>query len=172
MKYIVAIIAIVGGLLINHHVNAAVRSQETANPLIDFKGYQKDVKQVAKVRDQRLLNVKDFLKMSQDPNTIVLDARSTDRYMAKHLKGAKHLAYTDFTAENLAQVIPSKDARILIYCNNNFRDNSRDFATKGFSTALNISTMVALKGYGYENVYELGPALYENDKRLTFETSL
>ena len=172
MKKKLFIVAIVCGLLAAHHSYTRQASADTDNPLIDFNGFVAEVKRVSVIREARRVNVNRFLKMVKEPNTIILDARSADKYAMKHLKGARHLSYTDFTEKSLAQAIPSKDARILIYCNNNFRDNSEALGTKVAPAALNISTMVALSSYGYHNVYELGPALYENDRRLTFETSL
>lgn len=145
-------------------------SDELANPLINFSGFKKTVQKVADERDGHRVSLKEFLKMSKENGTIILDARSTDKYAMKHLKGAKHLAYTDFTDKALANVIPTKATRILIYCNNNFTNNSAEFATKYAPAALNISTYIALKSYGYQNVYELGPAFDERDRRLAFET--
>jgi len=172
MKNELIVFAIFCSVLIVHHSQANQPSGRIDNTLIDFDGYMMEVVRVAKVRESHRVGVQEFLQMTKEPTTIILDARSADKYAMKHLKGAKHLSYTDFTQGSLAQVIPSKDTRILIYCNNNFRDNSIVFTTKVAPAALNISTMVSLSSYGYHNVYELGPALYENDRRLTFETSL
>jgi hypothetical protein len=57
-------------------------------------------------------------------------------FKAKHIKGAIHLDFTDFTQENLEALIPDKNTRILIYCNNNFlfietpRIEDANFASK------------------------------------------
>jgi rhodanese-related sulfurtransferase len=138
----------------------------------DFKGL---VAEVEAHRAARLIDLNTFLKMSQEPGVIILDSRSTFRYERLHLKGAKHLSFTDFTQANLRQVIPSFDTKILIYCNNNFDGNQVDFAskialprprpgnaeasqmrdqTKPVMMALNIPTYINLYGYGYHNVYE------------------
>lgn len=69
------------------------------------------------------------------------------------------LPFTDFTAAALARVIPTKETRILIYCNNNFVGDESAFAEKAIRASLNLSTWVALHTYGYDNVYELGPRL-------------
>jgi hypothetical protein len=103
------------------------------------------------------------------------------------------LAFTDFTQDNLAQVIPSFDTKILIYCNNNFEGNQIDFASKvamprsssnpSASTqlasqekplmmALNIPTYVNLYGYGYRNVYELHELVKVSDPRIKFEGTI
>ena len=97
---------------------------------------------------------------------------------------------TDFTAENLAKVIPDRKTRILIYCNNNFDGDPVDFATKvaprfdpppetqilsnrkPIMLALNIPTYINLYGYGYRNVYELGELVAVSDPRIKFEGSI
>ena len=56
-------------------------------------------------------------------------------------------------------MLPDKGARILIYCNNNFRDAEGPFPSKMPTASLNLSTYIALYNYGYRNVYELGPLI-------------
>jgi hypothetical protein len=68
--------------------------------------------------------------MSKEPGVIILDSRSDFRFDRIHIKGTKHLAFTDFTQDNLAKVIPTFETKILIYCNNNFDGNQTDFASK------------------------------------------
>ena len=46
------------------------------------------------------------------------------------MKGAKHLNFSDFTQANLSKMIPTFETTVLIYCNNNFEGNQRDFASK------------------------------------------
>ena len=156
----------------------------------DFKGL---VAEVESHRAGRLVNFDTFLKMSQQPGTVVLDSRSKFRFDRIHVKGAKHLAFTDFTQDNLATVVPSFETTILIYCNNNFEGNPIDFASKiaaptrgGGSAAatqfaaqskplmmaLNIPTYVNLYGYGYRNVYELNELVDVRDPRVVFEGSI
>jgi phage shock protein E len=163
------LVLVVSFLSIGHTLASSLRQEKSENidnPLIDQKGFVEEVGRMSKVRENRRVGLGKFFLMALEPNTIILDARSTDKYNNKHFKGAKHLAYTDFTASALAKTIPSKDTRILIYCNNNFTNNSEDFATKFSPTSLNLSTFVALSSYGYRNIYELGPALDERDPRL------
>jgi hypothetical protein len=88
------------------------------------------VTEVEAHRASRLISLDTFLKMSQEPGVIVLDARSTSRFDRIHLKGAKHLSFTDFTQDALRKVIPSFGTKVLIYCNNNFDGNQVDFPTK------------------------------------------
>lgn len=156
----------------------------------DFKGL---VAEVEAHRARRLVNLDTFLKMSKEPGTIILDSRSTFRYERIHLRGARHLSFTDFTQANLKRVIPSFETRILIYCNNNFEGNQTDFASKvalpsqpvdnpvatqmasqarPVMMALNIPTYINLYGYGYRNVYELDELVDVKEPRIRFEGSI
>jgi hypothetical protein len=140
-----------------------------ANPNIDFDGYMKIAAEAQQHREKRRLTEEDFLKSSQEEGVIVLDARSKEKFDILHIKGAVNLSFPDIDIESLKKNLPNKDAKILIYCNNNFTDSGpassirirakAAFPTKAMAASLNISTYIALYGYGYKNVYELGPVL-------------
>ena len=160
----------------------------------DFKAL---VAEVEPLRQERLVDLDTFLKMSQEPGVVVLDTRSAFRFERIHLKGAKHLSFPDFTQDNLRKVIPSEETVVLIYCNNNFDGNEVDFASKvalplrplprdgqeapvspktqlkaqekPVMLALNVPTYITLYGYGYRNVYELGELVKVSDPRVSFE---
>ena len=108
--------------------------------------------------------------MSREPDTIVLDARSREKYDELHVTGAVSLSFSDIAVESLARTIPDKNTRILIYCNNNFANAAQPFPSKMPSASLNISTYIALYNYGYHNVYELGPLIELSKSKLPFET--
>jgi len=124
--------------------------------LVDYEGFSKLTKELQPLRETRLVTTDEFKNMALDANTIILDTRSKAAFDEVHIKGAVHLNFSDFTEEKLAKVIPSKDTRILIYCNNNFISDMAALLSKKVELALNIPTFVNLHGYGYENVYELG----------------
>ena len=126
-------------------------------------------KEAGDFRQKRMVDVKTFLKMSAEPNTIILDTRSERAYKKKHLKGAIHLNFSDFTVGKLKKVIPSKETRILIYCNNNIDNDPVNFAAKRVELALNIPTFINLYGYGYKNIYELSSLISADDDILKFE---
>ena len=107
--------------------------------------------------------------MSRDPETVILDARSSEKFALLHVAGAKNLSLPDITAEELARIIPSKSTRILIYCNNNFTNEPEAFPAKNLSASLNVYTMNVLFAYGYTNVYELGPLIDIHKSILPFE---
>ena len=160
---------------------------------VSFSDYKDLMAEVEPHRAARLVDLDTFLKMSRQDGTIILDSRSDFRFDRIHIKGARHLAFTDFTQENLAKMIPDPDTRILIYCNNNFDGNPTDFASKVFvprpgaggnvasqlaaqekprMLALNIPTYLNLYGYGYRNVYELDELVRVTDPRIAFGGSL
>ena len=129
------------------------------NPNIDMAGYLEVANEAAAYRETRRVSEDEFLRMSREPGTIVLDARSREKYDELHIRGAENLSFPDITAASLASLIPAKNTRVLIYCNNNFANNESAFATKAPTASLNLSTYIALYTYGYRNVYELEPLL-------------
>ena len=129
------------------------------NPAIDMAGYLRVSAQAAKHREHRRLSEEDFIRISRQPGTTILDARSREKFDQLHIKGAINLSFPDITVESLKRLFPDKNARILIYCNNNFRGAEAPFPTKMATASLNLSTYIALYNYGYTNVYELGPLL-------------
>lgn len=160
---------------------------------VSYEDFKELVAEVEPHRQSRVLSLDQFLEMSKRPDVIILDTRSDFRFERVHIKGAKHLSFTDFTQANLANVIPSPDTTVLIYCNNNFDGNQIDFASKSapprprgnggltsqiasqnkpVQLALNVPTYINLYGYGYQNVYELGELVKVSDPRIEFEGSI
>lgn len=146
-------------------------ADKIANPLIDYAQFQKIARNVAPLREARRLTEEQFATLAAEPGTVVLDARSADKYALRHLRGAVSLPFTDFTTESLAKAISEKTTRVLIYCNNNFVGAPRSLASKSPPASLNISTYIALATYGYTNIYELGPLLDVATTTLRFEGS-
>lgn len=142
---------------------------EPPNPRIDFETFKKLTEEVAEVREERRVSEDEFLRLAREPGTVILDARARDKYEGIHVKGAVHLNFADFSEENLRKLIPGKDTRVLIYCNNNFTGETRLLTEKRAPTALNISTFVSLYGYGYKNIYELAPLLDVKTTKIAFE---
>jgi hypothetical protein len=167
-----------------------------ANPAIDYPAFERGAGEVGRLREKRRISEEEFLRMAAEPGVIILDARSREKFEGLHIKGAVNLALPDITAEELARIIPNKDTRVLIYCNNNFDDLSAvarfedvkpEYGSKGFvvfrnsgdgarlfprkspSASLNIYTFNTLHSYGYTNVFELGPLLEIQNSKLPFE---
>jgi phage shock protein E len=168
MRYYVP--ALTFSLLLLTAVSAADEKQPmpipNPNPNIDMDGYLKVAAEAAKHRQTRRLSEDDFIKMSKEPGVIVLDARSKEMFELIHVEGAINLSFPNIDIESLKKMLPDKDARILIYCNNNFSGAKLLFPGKGATASLNLSTYIALYNYGYHNVYELGPLVDLKDSKL------
>jgi rhodanese-like protein len=138
------------------------------NELIDYQGFASHVAAVGEIRQWRRVSEAEFISMAREPGTVVLDARSERLFALRHIEGAVNLSFPEFTAQTLAKVIPTRETRILIYCNNNFRGARESMPTKVPPSALNLSTFVSLFAYGYRNVFELGPAVDVDRTHLAF----
>ena len=143
--------------------------QSIPNRLIDYPGFAKAVNESGRLREQRRLTEAQYLKAMHDKGVVILDARTDKRYDMLHLRGVVNLPFTEFTVKTLAQVIPSKKTKVLIYCNNNFKGDMEAFADKAAGASLNLSTFASLVTYGYTNVYELGPLLDVHATRLPLD---
>jgi hypothetical protein len=141
------------------------------NTNIDMPGFLKIAQVAAAQREKHRLSEDEFIRVAKLPGTVLLDARSHNMFELLHIKGAVGLSFTDFTAESLAKVIPTKGTRVLIYCNNNFADSPLAFAAKSPPASLNLSTYISLYTYGYTNVYELGPFLKIKQTKIPFESN-
>jgi phage shock protein E len=137
--------------------SATAQLRQIPNAGIDMPGFLTVAAEAARHRETRRLTEAEFLRMAAEPGTIVLDARSAEKYALLHVKGSINLSFPDITIDSLARTIPSKATRVLIYCNNNFREAEQPFPSKLPSASLNLSTYISLYTYGYQNVYELGP---------------
>jgi hypothetical protein len=151
---------------------AAAQSADTApaivNPAIDPAAFLRVAGAALAEREQHRISEAEFVRMSREPGTVVLDARSKEKYDELHVDGAMHLSFSDIAIESLAALLPDRDVRILIYCNNNFRGAESPFPRKLASASLNLSTFVALYDYGYRNVWELGPLIDVDSTTIPF----
>lgn len=157
------------------------RAQVLPPAKVSIDSYEQLLAEVKPHRAKRLVDLDRFLQMSRKKGVVILDTRSDEMYRRKHVKGAIHLNFSDFTQESLALLIPDPQTTILIYCNNNIDGDPRAFATKvvrpgvadrqakALTMALNIPTYINLYGYGYRNVYELSDLVSVWDKRIEFE---
>jgi hypothetical protein len=153
----------------------------------DYDVFKKLVLEVEAHRAERMISLEKMAELSKAKNTIILDTRSKAMYDAKHIKGAVHLTFADFTQATLSRIIPDKDMNVIIYCNNNFLNDQISFPTKsytpsskefdfdfvadpiGITMALNIPTYINLYGYGYRNIYELKDLISVYDDAVEFE---
>jgi len=85
------------------------------NPAIDMQRYLRVSAEAARYRESHRLSEDEFIRMSREPGTLVLDARSRESYQMLHVKGAINLSFPDIAVASLQQTLPDKTARILIY---------------------------------------------------------
>ena len=140
------------------------------NPQIDYDGYRALIEEVQPYRRARLIDWETFIAAADEPGVLILDARSAGQFAAGHIRGAVNLPLPEFSVERLAEVIGRADRPILIYCNNNFRNDRPPVILKTGRLALNLSTFTHLYGYGYRNVRELNDVMDFNDPRVRWVT--
>lgn len=169
MKSLPRTFALITALTISNAGLTAQERQQIDNPNINYPDFLRDAADVGKLREERRITEEKFIELAAAPGTVLLDARSAAKYRLLHIRGAKNLSLPDITADELARIIPAKTTRVLIYCNNNFKNEARAFPGKHVSAALNIYTFNTLYGYGYRNVYELGPLIDINSTKLPLE---
>ena len=75
------------------------------------------------------------------PGSVLLDVRTEDEYALEHAAGAKLLPLDDIEDTDLSEILPDKQARILIYCRT------------GRRSALAAAQLFDL---GYPHLYDLG----------------
>lgn len=151
---------------------AAAAALSTAAPVpatdhqIDYAGFERLTDEVRPERAKRRITLARFQAMAAREGAVILDARSASAFAQGHIAGAINLPLTDFTAAALAAALPDRTRAILIYCNNNFRNDSPPVMLKAPPVSLNIQTFINLKAYGYDNVYELGEIVDFNDGKV------
>jgi rhodanese-related sulfurtransferase len=136
------------------------------NPQIDYDGYRALIAEVQPYRRARLIDWKAFAAATAEPDVLILDARSAEQFAAGHIRGAVNVPLPEFSDERLAEAIGRADRPILIYCNNNFRNDRPPVMLKSGRLALNLSTFTHLYGYGYRNVRELNDVMDLEDPKV------
>ena len=163
--------AIIVSVLLGSVAAGAQTQPVPDNPAIDMRAFLRVSLDAADARESRRISESDFIRMSRERGTIVLDARSREKFDELHVKGAISLSFPDIAVETLQAAVPDKATRILIYCNNNFLGAESAFPTKLPATSLNLSTYIELYSYGYRNIYELAPLLDIKTSKLKLESS-
>jgi rhodanese-related sulfurtransferase len=78
--------------------------------------------------------------VGHEPKLVIVDARHSRDYKAGAIEGAVNILDTDLTPEKLAEVTPSKDTPLLIYCN-------------GVKCGRAAKAVLKAVNWGYSNVY-------------------
>lgn len=109
--------------IIQSHNDTVIKDSDA---LVNYSYFKELVDEVEIHRSEHLITLDEFLKRSRRTNTVILDTRSKAMYDLKHVKGAIHLNFSDFTMQELEKLFGQFDGNeteILIYCNNNFYDS-------------------------------------------------
>ena len=166
MKNVLPILFVI--LLSTTSTAQVMKPRHIPNQNIDFVGFATLTSQLEPLREAYRISEAEFIEMSKDEDTVVLDTRCAANYAELHVKGAVHLNFSDITSDTLAAIFPSPTTHILIYCNNNFENAPEPFPVKMAVAALNIPTFVTLYAYGYQNVHELGPVVDRATSNIEF----
>jgi phage shock protein E len=150
--------------------NSAAAQPALLNPQIDYDGYRALIEEVQPYRRARLIDWDAFIAAAAEPGVLILDARSAEQFAAGHIRGAVNVPLPEFSVGRLAEVIGRADRPILIYCNNNFRNDRPPVYLKTGRLALNLSTFTHLYGYGYRNVRELNDVMDLGDPQVRWVT--
>ena len=102
-----------GLLLVLCFAVTATMKADPGNPNIDMKGFLKVAAEAATYRENHRVSEEEFLRMSRELGTIILDARSAAKFDLLHVKGAINLSFPDIDINSLARTLPDKSARIL-----------------------------------------------------------
>lgn len=95
-------------LLLSVSVGVLAADAVPVNPAIDMPGFLRMAQVTARHRANRRLSVTDFARLSREPGTIVLDARSREKYEQLHIKGAINLSFSDIDVASLARILPDR----------------------------------------------------------------
>ena len=83
----------------------------------------------------------DAIRLLDSGKAVAVDVREPDEYAVGHIPGAKLLPLDDIEDADLSEILPDKQARILIYCRT------------GRRSALAAAQLFDL---GYPHLYDLG----------------
>ena len=78
--------------------------------------------------------------IKENPRVVVIDVRTKDEFLYKHLDGAVNIPLQDISPDKVNRYVNAKSTVIIVYCE--YGGRSRKAANK-------------LKKIGYENVYNL-----------------
>ncbi len=102
-------------------------------------------------------------KWLQEETVILIDLRSSSDFEKSHISGAISIPATELTEKSLRQVIPSKESRVVTYCDNNFSLSRK--------VALTTIADPTIKQLGYKNTFILQSSLSNKISPLSLEIS-
>lgn len=102
---------------------------------------QKEVNNQMIAEIQTLEQAEAKKNLDENKDIILLDVRTVEEYAEKHIPGSILIPLDEITEDRLAEMIPSKDSTVYIYCRSGNRSRS----------AYNI-----ISSTGYANIYDIG----------------
>ena len=80
-------------LILTASAVVAADQSQLQNPIIDYKGFLTIAQAVQPVRETNRVSEQEFAVLAAKPGTVVLDARSADKYALRHVRGAINLPF-------------------------------------------------------------------------------
>ena len=81
---------------------SAAAAPPIVNPAIDPAAFLRVAAAALAERERHRVSEAEFVRMAREPGTIVLDARSREKYDELHVEGALHLSFADIAIDSLA----------------------------------------------------------------------
>jgi phage shock protein E len=116
---------------------------------IDSKQYHEKALAAHEVQKKHTVSVDRFIELSKQEGAVILDVRSKAAFDRGHLDGALHLGAAITTEEKMRSLLPSKDSKLLIYCDNSL--------SAELTRRMSLTDMMfpLIYQFGYENLYQL-----------------
>ncbi|MGH8690297.1 MAG: hypothetical protein ACREUS_04630 [Burkholderiales bacterium] len=82
-----------------------------ANPAIDMEGYLRVSREAAAHRETRRVSEEEFIRMSREPGTVILDARSREKIARASLNLSTYIALYSYGYRNVYELGPLIDIK-------------------------------------------------------------
>lgn len=94
------------------------------------------------------INYADFLRLyKSDEQFVLLDVRHEDMFKSEHIKGARNLFVVRAADERIAQLLPDKKTKIIVYCSSRSCPMSfqaaKELIRLGYTNVLNYAGGIA-----------------------------
>lgn len=141
----------IGILFFSFTLMSHAQNSETKKEIPSEKFYSSALKD-----KERIATFDEVAKWLKEGSAVLLDLRSEREFKRSHIKNAVNLPATELTDEALSHVLPTKNTRAVIYCENTLRGEIRQIPL----TRLAYPT---IKQLGYDNVFVL-EEYFHNEK--------
>ncbi len=123
-------------------------SQDAPKIVLPSKEFHEEAVRLEADRAKHTLKLDGLLKeLKSSEKKVIIDLRGEDAYQKEHITDAINIPMEKLTEDYLAKVIPDKNTKIIIYCDNTFFPvRSIAITTYGYPT---------LRKLGYSNVFDI-----------------